>query len=195
MPRGRPRQFDLKQALEAAMLVFWSEGYEGASCDRLLDAMDINSGSMYSAFGDKKALYSQALDHYAEAVLGGVEATVNAPGSPLAAIKKFLRNAENFAKQEDCKGCLITNTLIEFGGGEDDELAEKARAIMTHMIRVFEKRLKEAKSLGELDESADPKALASFLVSSVQGLSVLGRSGVDASVIRHTVRTIVAVLE
>ncbi len=194
MPRGRPRQFDLEQALEAAMVVFWSEGYEGASCDRLLEAMDINSGSMYSAFGDKRALYGRALDHYAETVLSGVEATINTPGSPLASVKKFIRNAESFAKAEGCKGCLITNTLIEFGG-EDDQLAEKARTIMSRMIRMFEKRLKEAKELGELGPSADPKALAAFLVSSLQGLSVLGRSGVDASVIRHTVRTILGVFE
>ncbi len=54
MMRGRPRQFDEGEALEAAMGVFWQKGYEGASCEDLLTAMGINSGSMYAAFGDKQ---------------------------------------------------------------------------------------------------------------------------------------------
>ncbi len=61
---GRPKEFDQQVALERAMKTFWANGYEATSVQDLLDAMEINRGSMYDTFGDKHALFSAAFDHY-----------------------------------------------------------------------------------------------------------------------------------
>ena len=61
---ARPREFDIDQALERAMNVFWTKGYEGASLQDLLDAMNIARGSLYKAFEDKHSVYLAALDRY-----------------------------------------------------------------------------------------------------------------------------------
>lgn len=50
---GRPCGFGRNEALEAAMRVFWEEGYEGATLTELTGAMSINRSSMYAAFGDR----------------------------------------------------------------------------------------------------------------------------------------------
>ena len=64
MAMGRPRAFDMDQALDQALDVFWEKGYEGASCRDLTEAMGINPPSLYAAFGNKERLFKKALDRY-----------------------------------------------------------------------------------------------------------------------------------
>src|SRR5207245_7078568 len=61
---GRPRAFDPDVALDRAMHVFWSKGYEGASLSNLTSAMRINRPSLYAAFGSKEQLFRKVLDRY-----------------------------------------------------------------------------------------------------------------------------------
>src|SRR5678815_522991 len=61
---GRPRAFDIDQALDQALRVFWEKGYDGASVADLTEAIGINPPSLYAAFGNKEALFKKALDRY-----------------------------------------------------------------------------------------------------------------------------------
>src|SRR5215216_7558256 len=79
MPRGRPRDFDVDEALDRALRVFWRKGYEGASLPELTRAMGINRPSLYAAFGNKEALFRKALDRYAEGVCGYVSEALAHP--------------------------------------------------------------------------------------------------------------------
>jgi AcrR family transcriptional regulator len=63
---GRPRAFDMDQALDRALDVFWRKGYEGATLCDLTAAMGINPPSLYAAFGNKEGLFRKALDRYGE---------------------------------------------------------------------------------------------------------------------------------
>ena len=67
---GRPREFDVDAAVEAAMRVFWEKGYDGATLSDLTSAMGINRSSMYTIFGDKEALFRKAIDRYADGPAG-----------------------------------------------------------------------------------------------------------------------------
>src|SRR3954452_23728654 len=102
VPAGRPRAFDIDKALDRAVLVFWSKGFEGASLDDLTEAMGISRPSLYRAFGSKEDLFRQALARYTEdlvsyfaralteptsgavatAVLRGVVEAATTPGRP-----------------------------------------------------------------------------------------------------------------
>jgi len=61
---GRPRTFDMDQALDQALQVFWEKGYEGTSIADLTEAMGVNPPSLYAAFGNKEKLFKKALDRY-----------------------------------------------------------------------------------------------------------------------------------
>jgi len=58
---ARPREFDLNEALQAAMLLFWERGYEATSIDDLLQQMGINRASLYGTLGQKRELFLKAL--------------------------------------------------------------------------------------------------------------------------------------
>ena len=61
---ARPREFDEVTALEAAIECFWDRGYEATSVRDLAGKMGISGQSLYNAYGDKRALFAQALEHY-----------------------------------------------------------------------------------------------------------------------------------
>ncbi|HET9664675.1 MAG TPA: helix-turn-helix domain-containing protein, partial [Burkholderiales bacterium] len=61
---SRPREFDSSAALDRAVDTFWARGYDGTAVQDLCSAMDLNPGSLYGAFGDKRALFLAALDRY-----------------------------------------------------------------------------------------------------------------------------------
>src|SRR3546814_12810876 len=77
--KGRPREFCVDMALAAALRVFWSKGYEGASMADLTEAMGITKPSLYAAFGNKEALFNKALDLYEREKLDYMQAALAAP--------------------------------------------------------------------------------------------------------------------
>src|SRR5258708_20268255 len=64
VPSGRTRQFDVDEALDRALQVFWARGYEGATLPELTRAMGINRPSLYAGFGNKQQLFRQAINPY-----------------------------------------------------------------------------------------------------------------------------------
>src|SRR5208283_1846159 len=100
-PRGRPRSFDERDALEKATQVFWSKGYDGVTIDDLVAGMGVGRPSLYAIFGDKKTLFLRCLEAYgqhhgtlgAQALLG--------PAHVADAIRSFLRYSVESATGED----------------------------------------------------------------------------------------------
>ena len=90
MPRGRPREFDVDQALDRALRVFWRKGYEGTTLPDLTRAMGINRPSLYAAFGNKEGLFRKALDRYAE--------------GPAAYVREALERADGTRRRRTAAG-------------------------------------------------------------------------------------------
>jgi TetR/AcrR family transcriptional repressor of nem operon len=189
MTKGRPKEFDEDQALQAAMEVFWKRGYDDASCDELLGAMGINAGSMYATFGDKRALYEKAFDSYCQTNFAGVLKILNGTGSPLENVRELV----SCWGKMDCKGCMVFNTLIEFGN-ESKGVGKLAKKVVSRLRQEFEEKLTAAKDAGELGKTANPKELAAFLLNTAQGLNVSAHAGVGKEAIQGVVKTTLAVL-
>ena len=110
----RTIEFDRQDVLFKAMALFNEKGYTASSVQNLLDAMALNRGSLYAAFGDKRTLYLEALDLYEQLAVDGFEAFLATGDSPLENIHAFFDIAFLGLTQEQLRaGWLFVNTIAE----------------------------------------------------------------------------------
>jgi TetR/AcrR family transcriptional repressor of nem operon len=191
---GPSKQFDRDEALGRALEVFWARGFEATSMQDLVDHMGINRASMYDTFGNKHALFSQAVDWYVTQVLGDFARILEAPGSPLGNIRRYFKTFQEQAHGPRHHGCFINNTAVELGP-HDPEIAEKIRSVWRQMEALFQAALDRAVQAGELGSNADTRALARLLNTTVQGLAVKGKAGVPPAQLTDVVRTLFSLLQ
>jgi TetR/AcrR family transcriptional repressor of nem operon len=192
----RPKEFNPDDALEKAMQVFWHKGYEATSMEDLLSAMDINRGSLYATFGDKRELFLKAMDRYcAGGGIGSGISILNQPGPALPLIRRFIGAMLEFGLSDPLRrGCLITNTVMELAPHEKD-IARKVAGRLQRAEGAFFKLLTRAKQEGELAKDKDPRTLARFLVTMMQGTIVMIKAGASPEAVKQTAETALSILE
>ena len=188
LSRGRPREFCVDTALAAALGVFWSKGYEGASLSELTEAMGVTRPSLYAAFGNKEALFRKALDLYEREKLAFMSAALEAP-SARGVAERILTNA--LAMQtSSCgpRGCLSVISSVACGAEAESIKAEVVarRASSEAALRA---RFERAQAEGDLPEGTDPSALVSYLMAILQGMAVRAGSGVPRESLEQLVAT------
>jgi len=167
--------------------VFWRKGYEGASLSDLTEAMGINRPSLYATFGDKRALFSKAVERYTQ---GPACYATDALAEPKArrAIERLLSQAvDRVTDPHGPRGCLLVQGALSSGDEgrvAREELAAK-RAAGEAAIR---KRLQRARAEGDLPPGADPADLARYVASLLQGLAVQAASGATRAALQRVVQ-------
>jgi AcrR family transcriptional regulator len=107
-PRGRPRSFDERDALEKATQVFWSKGYDGVTIEDLVAGMGVGKPSLYSVFGDKRTVFLRVLKAYAERKGAAAAKALLSPQGLRDSIVGFLRYAvESATEKGSARGCLM----------------------------------------------------------------------------------------
>ena len=192
---ARPREFERDVVLDRAMQVFWSRGYEATSIQHLVDRMGIQRGSLYATFGDKRALFFAAINHYDRVVTAKLLAVLEEPGSGKDAIRRFFRlKIEAALEPGRPRGCLVTNSAAELGA-RDRGTATRVGVALTKIEAAFHRAVVRAQKAGEIDPARNPRALARFLTSSAQGLSVMAKASPDRAVLGDIVKVILAALD
>ena len=191
---GRPREFDRDEALDKAMDLFWSQGYAATGLRELLDHMEIGRQSLYDTFGDKRSLFIEAVKHYEQRITQGFVAQLSGKGSPLGRIRKAVTSIANSVTDGQCRGCLLTNTLVE-SAPHDEEIAEATKSILCCMESGFRRALEQAVEAGELPNDANVRALARYLTSTIQGLVVMGKASISRSVVKDVVDVALSVFD
>lgn len=186
--KGRPREFDLDDALAAALRVFWTKGYEGASLSDLTEAMGITRPSLYAAFGNKESLFRKALDLYEREKLAYVGEALAAPTSRQVA-ERLLRGALEM-QTSDCepKGCMRVISSVTCGA-EDESIRADLMARRQSSQRAICERLEQAKSDGDLPPDSDVEGLCAYLVAILQGIAIQGSSGASKAQLEALVET------
>lgn len=176
MAVGRPRAFDLDEALDRALMVFWKKGYEGASLPDLTKAMGINRPSLYAAFGNKESLFRKAMDRYVEGHACHLLEALKQP-SARAVVEHFLRRSvENLTDPKNPGGCLMVQSALVCGETSEcirQELVKRRAA----MEAIFRERFERAQAEGDLPEALSPADLARFVAIVSNGMAVQALSG------------------
>jgi len=192
---ARHKEFDRDEALHKAMEVFWSRGYEAASIQDLVRHMGINRQSLYDTFGDKHALYLQALDRYGQVEGRRLIELLERPGS----VKKSLRQlfgevVERALSDRERRGCFMGNATSELAG-RCKETASRTCRNMAATEEAFYRALLRGTKEGEIKEVDDPRAVARFLYCVLQGLALMAKARQDRKVLNDVVKVTLSVLD
>ena len=184
MPRGRPREFDVDQALDHALAVFWRKGYEGASLPDLTRAMGVNRPSLYAAFGNKEALFRRVLDRYAEGPAGCMREALNEP-TARAVAERLLRGAsDRLTDPRGPHGCLLVQGALACGEAAESVRQELASRRLAGEVAVRQ-RFERALADGDLPGDTDPADLARYVVTVIRGMAVQAAGGASRKDLRR----------
>lgn len=178
------KQFDVDEALDRAMTVFWARGYADASLDVLGKATGLGRGSLYGAFGDKDQLFRQALDRYSATYGIRSDAALAAHADdPVRAVEAFFdATLDRIADPDVPDGCLVAQSVAHSA-----TLTPESAVHVESLVRRQFRRVRAALdplpgSPSELDD------LARYVVAVTQSLAVMSRAGTDATGLRSIAR-------
>ncbi|MGW7579380.1 TetR/AcrR family transcriptional regulator [Streptomyces sp. NPDC054765] len=185
-PAGRPRAFDMEAVLEAAMLLFWEQGYEATSLAQLRAATGLSSASLYGAFGSKEGLFKQVVEHYMKGP-GGAVVTEDETAGPRKAVAELLhRSIDMQADVSHPTGCLVALSGTMRAPGEEHAAVRTVVAARREADRVrIRACVERGVAAGELDTDADVDGVTAMVHGFLLGLSTQLRDGVAAATL-HT---------
>ena len=174
-PRGRPRSFDERDALQKATHVFWSKGYDGVTIDDLVAGMGVGRPSLYSVFGDKRTLFLRVLKAYAEAKGALGAKALFSPRTFRDSLAAFLRHMVKTATEEGCPpGCLLVciAPLVD-----DAEVRQFVQNANDAAVALLERRFCDAISAGEIPSDFPVAVRASQILDLGRGLTMRAQMG------------------
>ena len=174
-PRGRPRSFDERDALEKATQVFWSKGYDGVTIDDLVAGMGVGRPSLYAGCGDKRAIFLRVLRAYAERKGASAAKALFSPESLRDSIAGFLRYAVVTATEKgSAPGCLMVciAPLVD-----DAEVRQFLKDAAAGGVALVERRFCDGISAGEIPSDFPVAVRAIQVMDFARGLTMRAQIG------------------
>jgi TetR/AcrR family transcriptional repressor of nem operon len=175
----RTRKFDPSSALSSVVELFAAKGYSETSMEDIVQATGVSRYGLYGTFGNKRELFEQALERFAEGMGKQSFLRLLEPDASVDHIRKiFDERVTDMCCLEENKGCLFIHTAMELAP-QDEELRGVLQKFMKRMSKAFSVGLESAKERGEVRADVDVRAAGELLTSTMFGLAVLGRTGFD----------------
>jgi TetR/AcrR family transcriptional repressor of nem operon len=174
---------------------FWQRGYEATSVRDLSQRMGIGGPSLYNAFGDKRALFLQALERYMDRATRARMRRLEASLPPKQAIRRFFQEiVERAANDRDRRGCFLINSALEIAPHDAElggEIAERLGEIEAFLCR----QVRAAQADGSVAKTRNARELARLLLGVLLGVRVLARAKPDRALLEGMVRPALALLD
>ncbi len=164
------------------MLAFWRSGYETTSVADLTAAMGITAPSLYTAFGDKRRLFLEAVRLYAGDPKDMARAIEAAPTAFDAARTLLTAAAHAYTGELTPRGCLLASATAS-GSAASVDVQKLIADLRGEIEKRLRKRVARDMDKGLLPHQTDPVALSGLVMAVTQGLSVLARDGATREVL------------
>jgi AcrR family transcriptional regulator len=191
---GRPRGFDVEEALDAALVVFWRQGYDGTTVADLTSAMGINRPALYAAFQGKKELFVRAIDRYYAVDAARTFQVLEEPTAWAVTEQYLLRSIDQLTNPGRPLGCFVLQSALVCSEENADVAALMARQRKLEED-MLSQRYKRAQDEGDLSTDEDPAALARFVFTFRHGLAVMACGGTPRDELRDSAQRMLAALD
>jgi TetR/AcrR family transcriptional regulator, copper-responsive repressor len=193
--RGRPRAYDPEAALKQATDTFWKAGYSGTSLDKISAATGMSPPSLYAAFGNKRALYLDALERYWQISLAATREALAGDYPLEEALMRAYEAALSiyFSGKGHARGCFVVGTAVA-EAVEDAKIRNSVAAGLRLIDADFEARFRSARERGELKQDADPVALAVVASATMHTIAIRARAGASRDELQEIARKAVNVI-
>lgn len=174
---GRPREFDLEQALDKAIGTFTENGYHATSLSKLTAAMEIAEGSLYKAFADKRGLFLAAFERYvmlrSERLAQELANTRTGRDKVRAILVVYAAYSHGKTGR---RGCFVVGSAVDLASS-DPEMAKRVAAVLANQERRLVEFIRQGQDDGSVSSRVDAVVTARLLLCVVQGMRVLGKTG------------------
>ncbi len=187
--RGRPRGFDRNEALDTAMRLFWTHGYEPTSVGQLADAMGIAPPSFYAAYGNKQSIFLECVDSYQARFGSFFSAALSEEPTAFDAVGRLLRDAAILYSEPGLpQGCMVVSAATNCSGASSG-ICENLSARRQSGQELVLNRIENGINQGELPRDSNAEALAGFVIAVLHGLSIAARDGTKRDLLLAIVDT------
>jgi TetR/AcrR family transcriptional regulator, transcriptional repressor for nem operon len=191
---ARPREFDEGSVLDAAVQCFWARGYESTSIKDLIEKTGLTAASLYNAYGDKRAMFRIALDHYIEKSIGARIRRCEAL-PPRDAIRSFFDDIlRRSVTDREHKGCMVVNSALELAP-HDAEFREIVAEALKRIEAFFLSRVQAGQADGTIGSLRPATGLAQHLLSVLMGVRVLARVRPERTLLEGAIDTALSCLD
>lgn len=191
---ARPQIFEENKVLEAAMHLFWRQGYVATGMLQLSRETGLKPGSVYNAFASKKVLFLRVLEHYNSTVVSERISRNMSAEHPLKGIERFFLSTFEDMQKRETFGCLLTNTATEIGVS-DKEINAVVWSGLKQIEVAFKRRIIEAREQRLLAHDINVNATALHLLGCFQGMTVIGRLTENRTCLRSLARSALQVVQ
>ena len=192
-PMARSREFDIRTALDQAMMVFWNQGFKGSSLQDLIRAMGISKSSFYETFGSKRELFLATIKRFRDsrAIYNRPEFKADLP------VKTVISGLFDFIIDSVIDrqlGCMFGRCALEFFGS-DDEVTKQIASGVSHLEVALCQLIERGQASGEISADKDPLILARQLTTTFYGLQVLANAGPERQALKAVAAAALKILD
>ena len=177
--RGRASR---ERIVERAAELFAARGIAATTVDEVIAAAGAGKGQFYHYFRSRDELAAAAVGYRCAQVIAGLTEALGGVSS-LAALERALAGFVAGFEESGMPGCPIGTLATEIAGRNEDARLQAA-AGFDAWERLLADALERIRQRGELRANAEPAALATGLLASIEGGMVLSQTRKDVTSLR-----------